>query len=55
MKRRIIDVRNQSNHFKFLTTHADRVTDFHVDIVRMHTIHRDLILILRQPSVQHTR
>ena len=55
MECRIVDICNQPDYFKLFTANADRVTDLHADIVRMHTVHSDLIFLLRQASVQHAR
>ena len=55
MECRIVDICDQPDYFKFLAANTDRVTDLHADIVRMHTIHSDLIFLLRQASVQHAR
>ena len=52
MQCRIIDIGNQSDNFKLLSTDRDFISHFDADIVRMHTVDCDLVRFFRESSVK---
>ena len=54
MQRCIIDIGNKTCYLIGLTSHLDRIANLDADVVRVHTVDRDLILRFRETSIHQT-